>query len=86
MKIRVQYYSYLRDAVGRGEEELQLNAGDTAGRAMELLCSRYSKLAECRKSVLLAIGLEWVKPDAQLNDGDVLSLMPPVQGGAANDQ
>ena len=81
MKVHVQFYSYLRDTMGRGEDELTLQPSDTAGRALEILCQRYPKLADCRRNILLGVGLDWVKPDAPLKEGDVLSLMPPVQGG-----
>lgn len=81
MTIRVQYFAQLRDALGRSEETLTLEGAATAGRALEALCRRHPQLAACRKMVRLAIGVEWVKPDALLKEGDVLLLMPPVQGG-----
>jgi molybdopterin converting factor small subunit len=81
MKIQVQFYSYLRDAVGYAEETLDLDEGANVGRALEILCHRHSALVAARNHILLAVGLDWVKPDAPLQEGDVLSLMPPVQGG-----
>ncbi len=83
MTIRILYYSYLRDAVGHSEEEMVLPEGTQAGGAVDVLCGRYPKLSECRKNILLAIGVEWIKQDAPLKDGDTLLLMPPVQGGAS---
>ena len=81
MNVHVQFFSYLKDAVGHAEEDLVLGQGATTGDAMAMLCERHRKLADCRRNILIAVGLEWVGQDTELKEGDMISLMPPVQGG-----
>ena len=39
------------------------------------------KLRDFEKSILFGIGVEFVDRSYLLNDGDVIAIMPPVQGG-----
>ena len=81
MTIRVQFFSFLRQLTGLTETTVELPAGATVADALRLLYARYPKLAQAEKTILLAIGMEFAKSDAGLRPGDVLSLMPPLQGG-----
>lgn len=81
MKIEVQFFSWFKDAAGceRTSEVLPSNA--TVAQLMERIHSRYPKLAEAKRSALIAVGLEYATQDQVLNPGDQVSLFPPVQGG-----
>ena len=41
----------------------------------------FPKLAAMKKSTLLAVGVDYQPRDYVLQDGDEVSLFPPVQGG-----
>jgi molybdopterin synthase catalytic subunit len=45
-------------------------------------------LREAEATTLVAIGVDFAKPDSRLRESDVISLMPPLQGGsdAASDE
>ena len=81
MKITVQFFSFLRQLVGQSECTLELPDGSTAAGALTQLHAMFPRLKEAEKTTLIAIGVEFVAPSSRLRDGDVLSLMPPLQGG-----
>ena len=81
MKVHVQFFSRLRDLVGRPEMDLDVPAEGTAANLLDLLYSRTPALREWDKSILVASGVEFVGRDYVLKPDDEMSIMPPVQGG-----
>ena len=81
MKVRVQFFSRLRDLVGAQSLELEAPERTTAADLLEILYSQTPTLREWDKSVLIASGLEFVGRDYVLKSNDEISIMPPVQGG-----
>ncbi len=81
MKIRVDYYSRLRDLTGIGMEECDVEPGTTVGALVQSCYLRHAGLGAWHSHLLLAVGLEYVSREHELRDGDVISVMPPVQGG-----
>ena len=81
MKIRVQFFSYLREHVGCTATEADVETGCTLGELFEQLLARFPKLTPMKKSTLLAVGVDYQPRDYVLKDGDEVSLFPPVQGG-----
>ena len=82
MKVKVQFFSFLRPLAGQNELTLNLPDGSTVAEALMQLYEKLPQLKEAEKTTLIAIGLEFATRQNQLRDGDVLSLMPPLQGGA----
>jgi MoaD family protein len=81
MKIRVRYWSWFRDLAGLETEEYTLPDGATLGDLLEQVRQQHPKFEEARKSTLTAVGVEYQGPEYHLNEGDEVSLFPPVQGG-----
>ncbi len=81
MKIHVQFYSRLRDLVGRSEAEVDVPDGTKVSDLLEKLYGETPALREWNKSILVASGVEFVGRDHLLRDGEEISVMPPVQGG-----
>jgi MoaD family protein len=81
MKVRAEFYSRLRGIVGASGLEVALEDSATVNDLMQELYARYPKLREFEKSTLFGIGLEFVERNYQLREGDVVAIMPPVQGG-----
>ena len=81
MKIHVQYFSRLRDLVGRLETELDVPSGTKAADLLETIYSETPALRDWDKSILVASGVEFVGRDYVLKPDDQISIMPPVQGG-----
>ena len=81
MKVRVQFFSHLKDLVGSSEVELELADHTTAGELLNELYSCYPNLRQWDSSILIGAGVEFVGRDYVVKSSDELSIMPPVQGG-----
>jgi MoaD family protein len=81
MKIRVQFYSQLRDLAGAQEMIVDLSDGATVAELLEKLYQKASALRSRDQSILVGAGVEFVDRNYKLRSGDEISIMPPVQGG-----
>ncbi len=81
MQVTIQFFSYLKDLAGCAQTTEALAAGCTLGNLHDQVIERFPKLAAMRKSTLLAVGVDYQPRDYVLQDGDEVSLFPPVQGG-----
>jgi molybdopterin converting factor small subunit len=77
--IQIQYFSQLRDL--GGPESVELAEGTTVELLLNRLFELSPSLAAWNKQLLVAAGTEWVRRDYLVRSGDLISLMPPVQGG-----
>jgi len=81
VKVRAEFYSRLKEIVDASAIELSLPENATVKDLFEQLKERYPQMRDFEKSVLFGIGVEFVDRSYLLNDGDVIAIMPPVQGG-----
>lgn len=83
MKVRVLFFSVLRDITSIEELEWSLPADASLVQLLDQLETRWPKLREWAGSLLLAVDQSYVKrdPTLLLHDGAEVALMPPVQGG-----
>ena len=81
MKIRVQFYSQLRDAVGAQELDFDLANDATVNDLLEKVYAKVPALRPRDKSILVGAGVEFVDRNYKLRPRDKISIMPPVQGG-----
>jgi MoaD family protein len=81
MLVRVQFYSYLKEVTGCTSCPLNLHEGANVSELLDALTLQFPKLQPFRKSILVAVGVEYQPLAYQLHDGDEVSIFPPVQGG-----
>lgn len=81
IKVRAEFYSVVKEIVDASAFELSLPKNATVNDLFERLKKSYPKLRDFEKSILFGIGVEFVDRGYVLNDGDVVAIMPPVQGG-----
>ena len=81
MKVRVEFYSRLKEIVDASFLELSIPENATVADLFLQLQHRYPDLRDFEKSTLFGIGVEFVGRDHKLNDGETVAIMPPVQGG-----
>jgi molybdopterin converting factor small subunit len=81
MTTRVELYSVLRDLAGQGELEIALPEGATVADLLAALYTQFPALAAWNSRLLLAADLDYVERTHVLRPGEVVSVMPPVQGG-----
>jgi molybdopterin converting factor small subunit len=81
IKVRAEFYSAVKQIVDASAFELSLPKNATVNDLFERLKKSYPKLRDFEKSILFGIDVEFVDRTYVLNDGDVIAIMPPVQGG-----
>ena len=81
MKIRVEFYSQLRDLAGTSELNVDVPAEATVADLLEKIYKKAPALRSRDKSILVGAGVEFVDRNYKLKAGDEISIMPPVQGG-----
>jgi molybdopterin converting factor small subunit len=79
ISVHLQYFSQLRDL--KGPEKVELVPGTTVAGLLEKLYGLLPGLKQWDTCLLIAAGIEYVPRDYILKPGELISLMPPVQGG-----
>jgi molybdopterin converting factor small subunit len=81
VRVRVHFYSYFKDLAGAAEVSESVPSESTLAELLQVLFARFPKLAAMRKSALVAVGVDYQTGGYVLQEGDEVSLFPPVQGG-----
>jgi len=81
MKVRVQFYSQLRDLAGTQTTDVDLIKGAVVSDLLENLYTKFPALRAHDRNILVGAGVEFVDRNYQLKPDDEISIMPPVQGG-----
>ena len=79
MKDSLQYFAQLRDL--GGPEAVELPAASTVDALLQKVYQLQPKLKAWDRQIRVAAGTDWVSRDHMLVPGEIISLMPPVQGG-----
>lgn len=84
-KITLRYFAWVRERVGKPDEEVELPAGiATIGDLMTWLASRgeeYAYAFENPKVIRAAIDRAHVKPQAAIAGAREIAFFPPMTGG-----
>jgi len=94
LKVKVKYFTYLRELIGKREEEYEFEKELTIGELIKFIAEKYGKEAERYlfeengrlKEILsfLVNGKSIMSldgPKTKLKDGDIVAIIPPVGGG-----
>lgn len=81
MSITISFYSYFKDLTGCASTTEAMSDGSTINDLLKRMAARYPKLGGMRNSMLIAVGVDYQPRDYVLEEGDQVSLFPPVQGG-----
>ncbi len=83
--MKLLYFAWMRERMGRAEEDLPLPAGvATVGALADWLRGRDAggAAAFAQPGVIrAAVNQEFAQPDAPVRDGDEVAFFPPVTGG-----
>jgi len=80
MKIRILFFSLLRDLAGTDCLDYSFE-GETVADLLKNLYEEFSELSDWDASLLIAVNSEYAKRKDPISEGDEVALMPPVQGG-----
>jgi molybdopterin converting factor small subunit len=81
VKVKVLYFGPAREAAGRKEEELVLATPAKIEQAISQAMDAHPRLLELKETIKLLINGQWAAANAELKDGDRVTLLPPVGGG-----
>ena len=77
MSITVQFFASLREQIGKSQITLPY---DTP-LDVTAVWAQATDSMDMPDNTLCAINMEYVKPDAMVQDGDEVAFFPPVTGG-----
>ena len=80
MELNIQAFGIAKEIVGGSEVQLQVDEQITAAELKKLLENRYQQLSKL-SSFLLAVNDEYAEPEAVVQAGDEIAIIPPVSGG-----
>ena len=81
MRVTITFFSYFKDLTGCHQTSETLPPGSSLDDLQKQLAVRFPKLAAMQNSTLIAVGVEYQGRKYVLQEGDEVSLFPPVQGG-----
>lgn len=81
MRIIVQLFASLRDAVGARQVEMEVPEAVTPLQIAEQLAQQHPKLRPHLSSISFAVDGEFVPANRALQHVKELALLPPVSGG-----
>ena len=81
MMVTVRLFARLREIVGAGELDRELNEGATVEDLLSTLRAEYPGLADFTRRTVIAVNQEFASSDTSLSDGDEVAIFPPVSGG-----
>jgi len=80
MKIKVLYFADAEKVVGIHEEIIQFN-GKSVGEFLDFIVTKHPELKVLIDKITVAVNMEYVDYAVRLKNGDILAIIPPVQGG-----
>ncbi len=81
MRVRLLHFASFRDAVGRDQEERDLEEGTRVEDLWTALGREVALFGRFRSIPPAAVNREYVASDTVLHDGDEVAFLPPVAGG-----
>lgn len=80
MKLEILLFGILADIIGDRTLVLDVEHGTNVHTLRETLALNYPKLSKFR-TYSIAVNMEYVTDEVELNIGDTVALIPPVSGG-----
>lgn len=76
MSITVRYFASIRERVGKGEDTIESKGIGCVGDVWAA-----SARIPLPGNTLMAVNMEYARPEQAVRDGDEVAFFPPVTGG-----
>lgn len=78
MQVSVKYFASLRELMGEASAVIEIEESVSVSDLWQsIIDSKQIDFA----NVMMAVNMEYVKPEHQLKSGDEIAFFPPVTGG-----
>ncbi|WP_457640614.1 molybdopterin converting factor subunit 1 [Persephonella sp.] len=81
MKVKVLYFSSLKDKLKISQETVEIKENSTVSDFITYLKNVHPEIEKNLDSIMVAVNEEYTSQDHILKEGDVVALIPPVSGG-----
>lgn len=81
MRITVTFFAAHRAATGRSHTVIEVPDSSTVQDLLEVVVEHYPQLRDMLSFTTVAVNHRQAHPDHVLQDGDHVSLFPPIGGG-----
>ncbi len=81
IRVTVKLFAAYQEVCGVSELALHLPCGAIVGQVRDRLIEQYPELEQWRDVTRFGLNLQFVEPNAVLQNGDEVVLIPPVSGG-----
>ncbi len=82
IQIRMRYFAFVREQLGKSKETIELSDGSTVGQALDLALAPSTRLSNARSAMMVMVNQTYQPRDHVLADGDEVAIIPPVSGGS----
>jgi molybdopterin synthase catalytic subunit/molybdopterin converting factor small subunit len=82
MHIRVRFFAYYREQLGRGGMDVEIPDGSDVAALWRVCVGDHASLLGLWDATAVAVNGEYMGRDAMLHDHDEVAFLPPVSGGA----
>lgn len=76
MTITIKYFASLSERLGRREDKVELASGRTVREVWQAVNPN-----ELPGNILIAVNMEYARPETPVQDGDEVAFFPPITGG-----
>ena len=81
MRLNVLFFGRLKDAIGHGQESIEIPTDSRIEDLFAHCVARYPELAAHRKAMAVSRNREFTAWTTALEPGDEVAFLPPVSGG-----
>jgi len=81
MRIKVLYFSSIKDKLKKASEEIEISEGKTIKDLKEYLSEKYPDIKNILDKSMFAVNEEYKAETYSLENGDIVAIIPPVSGG-----
>ncbi len=81
IQVTVKFFAAYREALGEDEAVFEVPRGSTVKHFRTAVTAAHPQLHTVEAAMLIAVNEAFVNDEAELREGDVVAVFPPLSGG-----